>query len=282
MDYSLFSIGETTITPSTLLVILVIILVTFRGSRLVRRTVEARLVKRGGAPGTVNALSALLHYVIIAVGLSVALQTAGINLTAVLAAGAVFAVGIGLAMQSVAQNFVSGIILLIERSVRPGDVIEIEGLLCRVSRMGIRATVVETRDATEIILPNSTLSQGAVTNYTLANTSYRLRFKVGVVYGADMKRVYESLIEAAREVEQRDSSREPEAIIVDFGDNAVVFEVGLWIRDPWGQRVIRAALADRIWWTFKDSDIVIAFPQLDVHFDEPVVKSLAALSGKAA
>jgi small-conductance mechanosensitive channel len=161
-------------------------------------------------------------------------------------------------------------------------VIEVEGRVVKIVRMGIRATMVKTRDNEEIILPNSTLSQSAVTNYTLDELACRVRLKVGVSYASDMSVVREALLESARALPDAIADREPEVLMADFGDHAVVFDLGVWISDPWRMRSIRAALAAVIWDTFADRGVTIAFQQLDLHLDPPVVDTLRALSGRAA
>jgi potassium-dependent mechanosensitive channel len=282
LNVEVVRIGATTVTPLTVIAALCIVLGTIWGSRAIRRTLERRLERRGGSAGTVGAVTSLVHYGVLSAGLAVAAQTIGIDLTALFAAGAVFAVGFGFAMQNIAQNFVSGIILLVERSIRPGDIINVEGRVVKILRMGIRATVVETRDSEEVILPNSNLVQSAVTNYTLRETVYRMWFRVGVSYASDMVAVRNALLTAASKVEEALAGRPPEVLLVEFGDNAVLFEVGVWIGDPWRVRALRADLADKIWWSFQEAGITIAYPQLDVHFDPPVGGGLAALAERAA
>jgi small-conductance mechanosensitive channel len=206
---------------------------------------------------------------VILVGLGVAIQTVGINLGALFAAGAVVAVAVGFAMQNILQNFVSGVILLAERSITELDVLDVEGRVVRVVRMGPRATVVRTRDDEEIIVPNSTLVQSSVTNYTLRDSLYRIRTTVGVAYGSDMDRVTEVLRQAGEAMPNRVPDKDPVVLLLDFGNSSVVFEVSIWEQDPWAARVTRSKLNMTIWNKHKEAGITIAFPQLDVHFDRP-------------
>ena len=137
----------------------------------------------------------LLSQIVVAIGLGIGLQTIGINLSALFAAGAIFAIGLGFAMQNIMQNFVSGVILLTERSITPGDVLKVEQQFVQVQKMGVRATIARTLDDEEIIIPNSAIVQSTVTNYTLRDSMYRLRCTVGVVYSSDMRLVREVLEE---------------------------------------------------------------------------------------
>ncbi len=128
----------------------------------------------------------------------VAMRTTGIRLDALFAAGAVFAVGFGFAMQNIAQNFVSGVILLFERTIKPGDVIEVGGQIVKVQQMSIRATIVRTLDEEDVIVPNSSLVQSNVKNFTLEDNIYRVRVTVGVSYSSDVPKVKAALEGCAR------------------------------------------------------------------------------------
>jgi len=286
LDARLFMIGDTPVTVSTVLTVLVIVLTTIIASRLIRRAVKRALLRRVGNEGTIAAINGLLHYVVLAIGLSIGLQTMGLDLTALLAAGAVFAVGLGFAMKNIAENFVSGLILLVERTIRPGDIIDVDGRFVKILKMGVRATLVQSRDGEDIIMPNSILVQSAVKNYTLQEPVFRSRVPVGVVYSSDMKLVHETLLRAAataiREIPELVDDREPEIIMVGFGDSSVDFQVAIWQTDPWRVMAVRSQIAQRIWWALKEAGIVIAFPQLDVHLDPDVAKGLGSLASRAA
>ncbi|HEX7672277.1 MAG TPA: mechanosensitive ion channel domain-containing protein, partial [Polyangiaceae bacterium] len=233
----------------------------------------------GTDEGALHAITRLLHYAVILIGFSIALQTAGIDLRALFAAGALFAVGIGFAMQNVAQNFVSGLILLVEHSIRPGDVLEIEGKQVRVVEMGVRSTRVRSRDDEVLIVPNSTLVQSTVRSYTLLDTLCRVRVNVGVGYDMDMAAVRATLEAAAGGVSIRSRAKDPMIQLLEFGPSAVDWEVSVWIEDPWLLRPSASILREAIWLALKERGIRMAFPQLDLHLDEPVV---AALGKKAA
>ena len=282
LDLELFTIAGSKVTLGTLFAALAVLLATVAVSRISQRAFD-RWLQRGDIkdPGTVRAINRLLHYAILLVGAGISLETVGFNLTALFTAGAVFAIGLGFAMQNIAQNFVSGIILLLERSIKPGDILEVEGRIVKVSRMGIRATVARTLDEEDLIIPNSGLVQAPVKNFTLADSLYRLRTTVGVVYGSDMHDVRRVLEETAREVAWRDPGKAPRIFLAEFGDSAVNFEVGVWIGDPWRSRILRSELNEAIWWALKAAGITIAYPQLDLHLDPPVVESLR-LAGQRA
>jgi small-conductance mechanosensitive channel len=270
-------IGGTEVTLGHALLALVLVIVTIWLSRVLERTVERALgLARVTDVRTIAVAGTITQYTVLAVGFVVALGFVGIDLTGLFAAGAVMAVAIGFAAQNVLQNFFSGIILLSEGAIKPGDVLEVEGEVVRVTRMGIRSTVARTRDEEEVILPNTLLAQSSVKNYTLQDSLYRLRTRVGVTYGSDMKRVRETLEKAAADLPEGKGNREPVILMWEFADSAVVFDVSVWVDDPWPVMQTRSKLNELIWWALKDAGITIAFPQMDVHFDADVVQRLGA------
>lgn len=272
----LFTVGGTSVTVASLLLATAVFLLAWLLSRLVQRALERALPPARGEGDIRKGVEAgrrLVHYGIMTLGLAAALHVVGVNLAALFAAGAVLAVAIGFAMQNIAQNFVSGVILLMERSIQPGDVLEVEGHVVRVVDMRIRSTVVRTRDEEEIIVPNASLVQSSVKNFTLRDNQLRLRVPVGVVYGSDMRRAREVLEATARAFERRVPEREPLVLLTGFGDSSVNWEVSVWTDQPWRALVLRSELHQEIWWALKEAGITIAFPQLDVHFDDEAVEA---------
>lgn len=274
----LFKIAGTEVSLLSIFLFFFAILVSFTISTVFQRGLQRSLAQRfKEKEGTLAAVLRLVHYTVLVIGFGVALQTIGINLSTLFAAGAIFAIAIGFAMQNVVQNFVSGIILLVERTIKPGDVIEVEGTVVKVIDMGIRTTVVRTWREEDLIMPNSVFSQSTVKNYTLRDNDFRLGVEVGVTYDSDMKKVMEVLEKTAKEVPWRFKNVDPSVLLTDFGDSAVIFGVYLNINDPWKQRIYMSDLRKAIWFAFKKENIVIAFNQMDVHFDPPVTNAIASL-----
>ena len=179
----LFEVGGTVVTGASVITFLVVLLVSLWVSRILQRVAHRLLLRSGLAKEDgVATARRLLHYTVMLVGLGVALQAIGISLASVFAAGAVAAVAIGFALQNILQNFVSGVILLGERSIKETDILEVEGVVVRVNRMGARATVARTREEEDLIIPNSTLVQSTVKNLTLTDRLHRIRTRVGVSY----------------------------------------------------------------------------------------------------
>jgi small-conductance mechanosensitive channel len=268
INKTLFTISGKEVSLFWIGLFLVVIICTVLVSKAVQRTLSKTLQKRFlNREGTLAALLRLLHYLVLIAGFFIGLQLIGINLSALFADGAVFAVGLGFAMQNVVQNFVAGVILLLERSIKPGDVLEIDGTIVKVMDMGIRTTIARTLVDEELIMPNSKFSQSTVKNYTLHDSIYCLGVVVGVSYDSDMHQVIRVLEKTATELTWRLLEPAPAVILQDFGSSSVDFGVYVSIDDPWQQRAFRSELRKDIWFAFKDSGIMIAYPQLDVHFD---------------
>ncbi|MDT8368577.1 MAG: mechanosensitive ion channel [Longimicrobiales bacterium] len=275
--------GDSAVDVGNVVSFSVILLMTLTLSRVVQLVIGKTMRRRGLSDvGTVGTTQRLVHYALVVIGFGVAVENLGVDLTTLFAAGAVVAVGFGFAMQNILQNFVSGFILLIERSVQPGDTIEVDGAVVKVQEMGVRTTIVRNWDDEEIIIPNSTLVQGNVKNYTLRDDLHRLRSRVGVAYGSDMDRTREVLLEAAAGVEFRNRVKDPVVLLLEFGDSSVVFDVSVWTNDPWTSRINRSHLNFAVWHALKAAGITIAFPQLDVHFDRVEVDASQGESGSDA
>jgi len=276
----LFKIGTTSITLVTLVTTVVIVAASYGVSRGVRAALRRFFARGGVAPGgEAGAIERLVHYAILLIGIAVALRTTGIHIDSLFTAGAVFAVGFGFAMQNITQNFVSGVILLFERTIKPGDVIEVGGQIVKVQQMSIRATIVRTLDEEDVIVPNSSLVQSNVKNFTLEDNIYRVRVAVGVSYNSDVKQVRAILEACAMSMEFREKGFEPRVLLLNFGASALEFEASVWMRDPWNHRIASSKLREAIWYAFKEHQVALAFPQMDVHFDTHVGESLRVLSG---
>lgn len=278
-DYPLFRLGSTTVTVATLVTVLIIVVATLIVSALVGRWMDR--VARGRhleAAGSVAVTARLVHYTILLIGFGIALHTAGVDLTALFAASAIFGVIVGFAMQNIASNFVSGVILLFERTIKPGDILEVNGEIVKIRELGIRSTIGRSLNEEDLIIPNTVLVQATVKNYTLRDSLYRIDAPVGVTYGSDMAVVRSTLETASKTIPWRSQQVEPAVLMKEFGNSSVNFSVCVWIENPWKLRVYRSNLNETIWWALREAGITIAFPQLDVHFDPEIERSMTALA----
>ena len=280
-DQVIFDIGDNALTVMDLLQALAVVLTAFLISRGLHRAWARAFKVRGlDDEGTLNVAQRLTHYAVMAFGVFMAFKVAHVNLTALAAAGAIFAVVVGFAMQNISENFVSGVILMVERSIKQGDVLEVDGRMVRIMSMGVRATVARTVDEEELIIPNSAMVKDTVKNYTLADRLFRLHTRVGISYEADMKEVRRVLERAARELPFRSRDHEPRVLMAEFGDSSVIWDVSIWMTNSWYEHSARSQLNEAIWFALEDADISIAYPQLDLHVDARSRSMLGELAGR--
>ncbi len=270
LHHTLFSLHGQSVELSGLIVFLLMFVAAIVLSRLAKIATQRTLAKTPKVDrGTARVIARLVQYVVLVVGLAIAIENLGIDLAALFAAGAFLAVGVGIAMQAVAQNFVAGVSLLLERAIKPDDILMVDGRVVRITQLGVRAAVARTRDEEDLIIPNSLLAQQIVTNYTLHDSLYRLRTTVGVAYESDIDLVFKVLHDVGMQSTDRDASHEPRVLLTEFGDSSINFDLSIWIADSWSAPPAKSRLNHAIWRAFRDNGITIAFPQMDVHLDRP-------------
>ena len=210
-------------------------------------------------------IKTIVRYVFILIYLSVGLNILGVTYQNVLILASALGVGIGFGLQNIVNNFVSGIVLLFERPIRVGDVIEIEGLMCRVMRIGMRSTIVESIDNSNIIIPNSEILSNKLTNWTLNDNVIGINCEVGVAYGSDTDEVTNILLGCLDGVGEIVTFPKPQVWFEEFGDSSLNFKVKFWLDDPSKRFKIRSQVMHTINQRLKGNNIVIPFPQRDVH-----------------
>ena len=219
-------------------------------------------------------LSKALKITLLAVAVIVALSSLGINLSAFAFIGGAIGVGVGFGLQKVVSNLVSGVILLLDRSIKPGDVIEIGSTYGRIQSLGARYVSVATRDKTEYLIPNEDLITTQVVNWSFSDKLVRLKIVVGVSYDSDIHAVMRLMVEAAANIPRVLANPKPVCQLKNFGDNSVDMELRIWISDPEnGVSNVSSAVRVAIWDAFKEHGIEIPFPQRDVHIIPQSVNS---------
>lgn len=203
----------------------------------------------------------------------VAIDFLGIDLTALAVFSGALGLAIGFGLQKTFGNLISGIIMLMDRSIKPGDVIAVgtgsDKTVGQVNRIGIRAVSVITRDQIEYLIPNELLMTSTVENWSFSTRDVRLKVPVGIAYGSDVELAERLMLQAAHEHPRVHAEPEPSVWLTAFGDSAIQFEIQLWIDDPEaGVGNIRSDVLKRIWGLFGEHGVHLPFPQRDVHIKE--------------
>jgi len=246
LDTHLFSIGATEVSGALLVTAALIVITTVALSIVLRRWVVRAFEKRGSTDDSIGSYGSFIQLLVIAIGVGIALHTIGVNMTSIFAAGGVFALGMGFAVKNIAENLISGVMLRVEHAISLGDVIQIKGDMVKIAHMGLRATTARTLDDQDMLIPNSTLIQSIVTNYTLRDPQYRLSIEIEVPTSADLDQVRRTLEETAKNLEWRVPDRDPEVFLESPGEEQVTYEVAVWIDDPWTASQRRSDLNEAV------------------------------------
>jgi len=268
--YELLVLDGQAIRVGTLLLAISLVGAGYAASRQASQALQRLLVRRAGLdPGAAAAVGTLAFYIFFAAVVVTGLRFAHFPLTVFTIAGGALAIGVGFGSQNVMNNFISGLILMLERPVRNGDLVEVEGTYGHIVHMGPRSTRIRASDNTDIIVPNSFFLENNVVNFTLSDDVLRSQVNVGVVYGAPTREVARLIRRVLDEHAAVLKSPEPRIIFADFGDNALVFEAYFWqrARAILDRRTIESDVRYRIDDLFREAGITIAFPQRDVHLD---------------
>jgi small-conductance mechanosensitive channel len=215
--------------------------------------------------GTINAALTIGRYVVLAVAALIVSYEIGFDPTSLTVIAGGLSVGIGFGMQSIFSNFISGILLLFEQSLRPGDVVEVDGVLGTVENLGIRATTVRTYDNIEMIIPNETFFTSTVTTYTHGSRITRIMLTVGVSYESDPQQVIDILKDTAQRHGLVLNKPAPEVYFENYGDSSIDFHLAIWVAEPNQRIFVPSDLRLMIWKEFQKHNIEIPFPQRDLH-----------------
>jgi small-conductance mechanosensitive channel len=281
---TIFEIGHTPITFLSLVRVAIILAIAWWVSRMLRRGMQRITRYRiGVSPSAFYALGRVLHYLIILVGLLIGLETIGISIQNFAIIAGALGVGIGFGLQGIVNNFVAGLIILFEKSLKVDDFVELaSGVVGRVREINFRSTRVTTNDNIDILVPNAEFVTGRVTNWTLDEEYRRIHVPFGVAYGSNKELVCAAGLEAAATVPHTLTDvpeREPQVWFVGFGDSSLNFELVVWLT-PEAVRKPFAVQADYLWQlhtALEKHGIEVPFPQRDIH-----IKSFFGAKGAEA
>ena len=268
-----FTLGDTPVSAGRLFGLFIIISLVWWFAAVLEkglRHIALRGTGRQQSAGVVYAWSRVLRYIVWIVGTLIGLNYIGFSLASLALFGGAVGVGIGFGLQNIVANFVSGIVILLEGTLKVGDFVDLQsGVRGHVREIGLRYTLVTTNDEVDVIVPNSEFVNGRVTNWTYQNRTHRLHIPFGVAYGSDKDKVKAAALRAAGRVKGTvlDPGREPDVWLVGFGDSSLDFELVVWvgpelIANPNRNEALYLwAIEDE----FRADNIEVPFPQRDLH-----------------
>ncbi|MFY8350813.1 mechanosensitive ion channel family protein [Pseudoalteromonas sp. SSM20] len=271
LNFPLFKFNERVITLIEVLAVPVWVIASIWLAHFLIKLIGKRLTKKNKDPNVIHLVQRILYVVAFAIIFMTTLSMLNVPITAFAFLSGAIAIGFGFGAQNIINNFISGWILMGEKPIRIGDFLEVEGVKGIVEEINTRSTRIRRVDGVHMLIPNSKLLENTVINWTLRDKLVRGTVAVGVAYGTDCQKVREIMLAVANAQSEtlNDNGREPQVFFQDFGDNSLLFEVYFWINSQveGGLRLVSSNIRFALDEAFKQQDIVIAFPQRDVHLD---------------
>ncbi len=267
-DEFTFTAGHYKISLYSLFSGFLLVLTSLWITAIVSSFIEGRILKLSRMRNSTRVLfTKIVQITLYFIAFLIVLRIIGIDLTVFSIFGGAIGIGLGFGLQKTASNFVSGVILLSEKTIDLGDLIELsDGTMGFVKRISARYTLLETFETKEIIVPNEDMMTNKVINHTLSNTAGRVDITVGVSYRSDIQKAYDLILEAVHEYQGTIKNPEPNCFLTGFGDSSVDFLLHFWVSDvKKGRFQPKSDVLFKIWQKFKDNDIEIPFPQRDLH-----------------
>ena len=269
-----FSIGETRFSAYLMIKAIITIIMFFLLTGIVSDFGEKRIKSIKGIHSSNKALiNKAFHIFIYFFGFIIGLNVLGIDLTAFAIFSGAIGIGIGFGLQKITSNFISGLILLFEKSIENGDMVELsDGTYGLIRKTSARYTLLETFEGREMMIPNEDFIINRVTNWTFNDRKGRLEINIGVAYESDIEKAKELILEAAKEHPRCINDPEPTCYLKEFADSSVNFMLFFWLADvSKGRYRAKSDVMLSIWKKFKEHNITIPFPQRDIHIKNPEV-----------
>ena len=275
------TLGQISITLGGVLLFLFSVWLAFWAAKTVRLILQDEVLPKMSLPrGVANSVSSLTYYAMVILGLMVALAAAGFEVSQLAIVVGALSVGIGFGLQNVVNNFVSGLILMFERPIQPGDVVEVSGTSGKVREIGMRATTLSTFEGADVVVPNGVLLNEKLINWTLSDMDRRIDVNVGVAYGNDPQRVLELLMEVTRSTPGIATEPAPAILFSGFGPSSLDFAIRSWTNNFGDWVKIRSDLHVRVYEALRHAGIEIPFPQQDLHLRTVSPSAGELLSGR--
>jgi small-conductance mechanosensitive channel len=272
--------GQISLTLAGVLLFFFSVWLAFWAAKTTRLILQDEVLPRMSLPrGVANSVASLTYYALVIIGLFVSLAAAGFEVSQLAFVIGALGVGIGLGLQNVVNNFVSGLILMFERPIQPGDVVEVAGTSGKVREIGMRATTLATFEGADVVVPNGALLNEKLINWTLSDTDRRIDVNIGVAYGTNPRKVLDLLMEVTRATPGIATQPEPTVLFVGFGASSLDFSIRAWTNNFGDWVATRSELNVRVYDALQSAGIEIPFPQQDVHVRTVAPAAGAALAG---
>ena len=259
------SSGEVSISPSTIISIIVVVVVSYAiGWGLAKLVKKLWLAPKNVELSTELMVTRVIKYTVLVVGSLIAISEIGLDITPLVMGLGIVGLAIAFGVQEIVANLVSGLIIMVDRPIRVGDIVEVEGATGKVMDVGLRASTVRTPDNINHLIPNKLIILNRITNYSKYDPKIRLQIPVGVEYGSDNEKVKDVLLSIARDHPNVLEDPAPGVGLREFGSSSVDFVLYAWINDPARRAVIREEINWEIDRRFRENGITIPFPQVDV------------------
>jgi small-conductance mechanosensitive channel len=270
LDGLAFSVGRRRLSLLILIQVAVAMAALYAVVRIAMRVATQVITRTGGLDPTQQLLAQKLAAIaIIVLAFFVGIDLTGIDLTALAVFSGAFGLAVGFGLQKTIGNLIAGIILLMDRSVKPGDVISVGETFGSVSKIGVRAVSIVTREGKEYLIPNEILMTEEVVNWSYSTRDVRISIPVGVAYDCDVRLAQRLMVEAAKASARVLDSPNPVVWMTGFGDSSIDHEIRVWIRDPEaGLGSVRSDILNRVWELFRANGIQVPFPQRDLRVKE--------------
>ena len=265
LEFKIIELDSFSLSIYHIVLVLAVILITRFLLWGIKKMIHREGLKQKVGEGRQHALFQIVKYFIIVIAVVIVMESLGVKVTILLAGSAALLVGLGFGLQQIFNDFISGLILLFEGTIKVGEVIEIEGIVGRVIRIGLRTSEIETRDNIMMLIPNSKFTSEKVINWTHTRKYTRFKISIGVAYGSDSKLVKKVLLECAANHNFVASKPEPTVRFNDFGDSALLFELLFYSDNMFRIEKVKSDIRFIIDRKFRDHGIHIPFPQRDLH-----------------